>query len=91
MDIQRQPDDCEGSRRVTLAFENLNRACRCITLDEEALRWGLERELESRGLSQAMVETHPHLFSSVPLFVSRVVNALIHGVTGVASGFLLRG
>ena len=88
IEIQPEPDDCEESCRITSSFEDLNRACRCITLDEAALRLGLERELESRGLSQAMVETHPHLFSPVPLFVSRqhlermasVVSAVEHVV-----------
>ena len=35
------------------------------------MRRGLEADLGARGLSRAMVETHPHLFASVPMFVSR--------------------
>lgn len=53
------------------SMEALNRSCYCLTLDETALRAGLERDLDTRGLSGAMVETHPHLFASVPMFVSR--------------------
>ena len=59
---------CQAS--VT-SIEELNRTCYCLSLDEEALRRGLEADLGMRGLSRAMVETHPHLFASVPMFVSR--------------------
>lgn len=51
-------------------FDVLNRTCYCLTLDEDALRRRLERELNARGLAHAMVETHPHLFSAAPMFVS---------------------
>ena len=58
---------CEAGQ----SMEALNRSCYCLTLNEEALRESLERDLDTRGLSLAMVETHPHLFASVPMFVSR--------------------
>ena len=64
-------DACAASCRTALSVEELNRTCYCLTLDDAALRRSLESELGSRGLSHAMVETHPHLFSAVPLFVSR--------------------
>ena len=51
--------------------ESRNRSCYCLSLDDAALRRGLEADLGARGLSQAMVQTHPHLFASVPMFVSR--------------------
>ena len=59
--------DCEA----TTSIETLNRSCFCISLDERALRERLEADLGSLGLPQAMVQTHPHLFASVPMFVSR--------------------
>lgn len=65
------PKGCDNDCQVASSIEALNRSCYCLSLDEEALRRGLEADLGSRGLSRAMVETHPHLFSSVPMFVSR--------------------
>ena len=60
-----------GTRcQAATSIEALNRTCYCLSLDEEALRRGLEADLGARGLSRAMVETHPHLFASVPMFVS---------------------
>jgi len=63
---------CEASCQATPSIEGLNRTCYCLTLDEGALRRHLEAELGARGLSEGMVDTHPHLFAAVPLFVSRI-------------------
>ena len=68
---QSEPADCGNSCQAAKSIESLNRSCYCLSLDEAALRRGLEADLGARGLSQAMVETHPHLFASVPMFVSR--------------------
>ena len=65
------PKGCEDSCRAAPSVEGLNRSCRCLTLDEDALKRQLERELGARGLSEGLVHTHPHLFAAVPLFVSR--------------------
>lgn len=62
---------CINSCQVATSVEALNRSCYCLSLDDEALRRGLEADLGTRGLSRAMIETHPHLFASVPMFVSR--------------------
>lgn len=62
---------CGNSCQTATSIEALNRTCHCLSLDEEALRRGLEADLGARGLSSAMVQTHPHLFASVPMFVSR--------------------
>jgi len=72
---------CEGK---PIPLESLNQNCFCLSLDEPTLRRELETALETRGLSHAMVDTHPHLFSSLPLYVARhhidqmalVVNAI---------------
>lgn len=64
-------EGCGASCQAATSIELLNRSCYCLSLDEEALRRGLEADLGTRGLSRAMVETHPHLFASVPMFVSR--------------------
>ena len=65
------PKGCNNSYQEATSIAALNRTCHCLSLDEKALRRGLEADLRTRGLSSAMVETHPHLFASVPMFVSR--------------------
>lgn len=65
------PESCTVSCQAATSIETLNRTCHCLSLDDEALRRGLEADLGARGMSRAMVETHPHLFASVPMFVSR--------------------
>ena len=65
------PKGCGNSCQAAISIEALNRTCYCLSLDEAALRRGLEADLGTRGLSGAMVETHPHLFASVPMFISR--------------------
>jgi hypothetical protein len=53
------------------AVEVLNQDCFCITLDSDALRQQLEADFGARGLTRPLLETHPHLFASLPVFVSR--------------------
>lgn len=53
------------------AIEALNRECYCVSLDRDALRVELEADLGARGLSRPLLETHPNLFASLPVFVSR--------------------
>jgi hypothetical protein len=54
---------------ATLA-ERLNRDCHCIGTDLDALRAQIEDDLRERGLAQPVVESHPHLFSSAPVFIA---------------------
>lgn len=68
---QPEPEGCANSCQATTSIETLNRTCYCLSLDEEALRRHLAVDLDTRGLSRDLVETHPHLFASVPMFVSR--------------------
>ncbi len=49
----------------------LNRECFCIGADLGALNDWLRRDLARLGLDKPVVETHPHLFSVLPVFVSR--------------------
>ncbi len=51
--------------------EALNQTCYCIGIDADALRRRLETDLEQRGLAAEMLQTHPHLFASQPVFISR--------------------
>jgi len=52
------------------AADRLNRDCQCIGTDVDALRAQLEHELGARGLREPFVQTHPHLFSALPVFVA---------------------
>lgn len=63
--------NCDTSCHVETSIEALNSTCYCITLDEAALRDGLAEDLTVRGLSHSLIESHPHLFASIPMFVSR--------------------
>jgi hypothetical protein len=49
----------------------LNRDCYCVGADVDALRVWLQEDLGRRGLARPVIETHPHLFSALPVFVSR--------------------
>jgi hypothetical protein len=48
-----------------------NATCFCIGVDLDQLRRWLEQDLRGRGLSRPVLESHPHLFSAAPVFVSR--------------------
>jgi len=60
--------------------ERLNRQCRCVGTDVPALRSWLDRDLRTRGLAQPIVETHPHLFSELPVFVAHIHTAQMQAV-----------
>jgi hypothetical protein len=53
------------------SVERLNQECFCIGADVDRLRAWLQQDLAQRGLTRPIVETHPHLFSALPVFVSR--------------------
>ncbi|HEY8516111.1 MAG TPA: hypothetical protein VIS07_11405 [Candidatus Binatia bacterium] len=53
------------------AAEQLNRSCRCITVDPDALAACLESGPDTVGLYRSIRENQPHLFASLPVFVSR--------------------
>ncbi len=69
--------------------DRLNRECFCIGTDVAALHDWLDTDLASGGLTRSLNESHPHLFSSLPVFVSRshvlemqqVIRA-VHAVVG---------
>ncbi len=71
---------CDGA----LSAEALNRECFCIGVDRVALHAQVEAVLRASGVPGALGDSHPHLFSSLPVFVSpahlaaaaRVVQAL---------------
>jgi hypothetical protein len=53
------------------AAERLNRECFCIGTNVATLHDWLETDLAHRGLVTPVTDSHPHLFSSLPVFVSR--------------------
>ena len=52
------------------AVDALNRACFCISLDQDALARALESELGQPGLSAMVRERCPYLFATQPVFVA---------------------
>ena len=57
--------------RKPFPVSRLNRECFCIGADLDALQAWLQRDLAQHGLVRPVLETHPHLFSALPVFVSR--------------------
>ncbi len=63
--------NCEKGCAAVSSIEALNQTCHCLSVDPATLRTDLAEDLKSLSLSEEMITTHPHLFSSVPMFVSR--------------------
>lgn len=63
--------DCSAACASVGPVERLNRECFCVAVDEKALRARLEATLASHGLPMSLAESHAHLFSALPVFVSR--------------------
>jgi hypothetical protein len=61
----------EASQSDSFPAEWLNRECFCIGADRAGLQEWLRRDLAARGYDWRIVETHPHLFSELPVFVRR--------------------
>jgi hypothetical protein len=49
----------------------LNKDCYCIGIDVDTLREQLEQELQAIGIARPIVASHPHLFSSLPVFLAQ--------------------
>lgn len=52
-------------------IDDLNRACRCISIDPEELARQFVRAGTAAGLDQEELRAHPQLFAQVPVFVGR--------------------
>lgn len=64
--------------------ERLNRGCFCITLDRAMLSEALDREVGIGGFAKSLTESHPSLFSNVPVFVpSGILNEMGHVIQAV--------
>lgn len=62
---------CAGIRASASSVEALNSECFCLAVDVPALRARLEGVLGADGVPGALALSHPHLFSALPLYVSR--------------------
>lgn len=51
------------------ASDRLNQGCFCVTLDKQALCRAFERETGDAAFCATLLETRPHLFSNVAVFV----------------------
>jgi len=66
--------------------ERLNRDCRCVTLDREALCAALESEAGDPEFCATLMRTRPHLFSNAPVFLSEAqVAAMLRTVRAIES------
>lgn len=76
---------------MTLA-QALNEGYACQSLDPARLRDQLELDPGLRGLSDAMAQTHPHLFSATQVFLSETAQQTIAAtVTAIERVALLSG
>ncbi|MBN9037640.1 MAG: hypothetical protein J0H53_16355 [Rhizobiales bacterium] len=73
----KDPALAEANRWAT---ERLNRNCFCITLDRAALRSALDHEAGDTGFYDAFDNSRPHLFSNVPVFLSKSVIEEMRGI-----------
>ncbi len=70
----------------------LNRHCFCVGTDVPALQAWLQQDLSKLGLDQPIIESHPNLFSSLPVFVSSAqVAAMDQVIAAVESVTALPG
>ncbi len=62
---------CAGICAALPSVEALNSDCFCLAVDIPALQAKLDNVLGAHGLPTTLAVTHPHLFSALPLYVSR--------------------
>lgn len=62
---------CAGIYASASSVEVLNSECFCLAVDIPALHARLEGVLGADGVPVALAVSHPHLFSALPLYVSR--------------------
>lgn len=62
---------CAGICASAPSIEALNSECFCPGVDTQALYAKLDDVLGAYGLPEALTDSHPHLFSALPIYVSR--------------------
>lgn len=62
---------CAGICTSAPSIEALNSECFCLGVDAQALQAKLGDVLGAHGLPEALAVSHPHLFSALPIYVSR--------------------
>lgn len=77
-----EPDACAPDVAV------LNRDCRCITLDATRLKAALETDPRTGSLHRLILETRPHLFASLPVFLARDHIAQMRAVVRAAEAVI---
>ena len=65
-----EPNACAPACASTWSVEVLNNECHCVGVDQRALHAELHAVLQGYGLPNTLAETHPHLFSALPVYVS---------------------
>ncbi|MHB1274246.1 MAG: hypothetical protein ACYCZD_16070 [Rhodanobacter sp.] len=67
----RDEDRCMDMCSSTASIEDMNRQCFCVSVDLDALHAELQKILQSYGQATDLRDSHPHLFASLPVYVSR--------------------
>lgn len=62
---------CSSACAAASSIEALNRDCFCVGVDQKKLHAALEAALGAHGLPEALADSHPHLFSKLPVYVLR--------------------
>ncbi len=74
---------------ATLLVERLNRDCFCIGTDVPELRRKLDQLVAGYGVHQPLAQSHPHLFSTAPVFVAaaqmQAMRAVIAAIESVVA------
>lgn len=84
--------DAQIVEEVGSKVEQLNQGCFCITIDRVALGDALNREVGSKDFAQGLSDSHPSLFSNVPVFVpAELLTEMAHVVDAVEAASRLPG
>ncbi|OGT54743.1 MAG: hypothetical protein A3E01_18690 [Gammaproteobacteria bacterium RIFCSPHIGHO2_12_FULL_63_22] len=65
-----KPNPCSNSCAPNSSAEALNRDCFCLAVDPRELHKELEAVLGAHGVPVSLADSHPHLFSALPFYVS---------------------
>nr|AFR74967.1 hypothetical protein pO3Cd1.6 [uncultured Xanthomonadaceae bacterium] len=71
---------CASACADAPSIERLNRDCYCVAVNQRILHAELEAVLGAHGLPVALADSHPNLFSALPVYVAREHLGLIADV-----------